>query len=131
MTAWKAKDMVAKGAISLLIGAIDNAESAGSVRVELSDAQIEALIRKQAKQVRDASVEFRAAGRVEQANVLDAEADVMEAYLPSLKSEEETRSIVRGIVDGGAANIGAVMKALGSDSTIDKGLASRIAREML
>ena len=47
-------------------------------------------------------------------------------------SEDETRTIVQGLVDSGANNIGAIMGQLKQyGNTIDKGLASKIARELI
>ena len=62
----------------------------------------------------------------------DYELRIMKSYVPDVVvlSEEETRKLIGDLISSGAANIGAIMKGIGSNP-VDKALASRLAKEML
>lgn len=79
---------------------------------ELDDGAAVQVVSKAIKQRRDAAEQMSAAGRGEMAAVEEAQAVVLRAYLPEGLSEEEVRAMVREIVAGGAAAIGAVMGQL-------------------
>jgi len=70
------------------------------------------VIARAIKQRKDASDQMRAAGRGELAAVEDAQAAVLQGYLPAGLSEDEVRAMVREIVAGGATAMGAVMGQL-------------------
>jgi hypothetical protein len=81
--------------------------------VELTDADEADVVRKQVKQRNDAAAEFEKAGRKELAEKELREREILMAYLPAQKSEDEVRSIVRAIIaelPQGTRNQGAVMK---------------------
>ena len=81
--------------------------------VDLSDADESDVVRKQVKQRTDAAGEFEKAGRKELAEKELREREILTAYLPAQKSEDEVRAIVRAIIaelPQGARNQGAVMK---------------------
>ena len=78
----------------------------------LADEHAVQVIAKAIKQRKDASDQMRDAGRDELAAVEDAQAAVLQAYLPEGLSEEEVRAMVREIVAGGATAMGAVMGQL-------------------
>lgn len=85
------------------------------------------------KQRRDASEQMRAAGREELAAHEDAQAAVLQGYLPEGLSEDEVRAMVREIVAGGAAAMGAVMGQLMPRirGRFDGKEANRIVKEVL
>ena len=76
------------------------------------DAAAVQVISKAIKQRKDAAEQMRAAGRDELAQVEEAQADVLQGYLPEGLSEAEVRGMIREIVAGGAGNMGAVMGQL-------------------
>lgn len=78
----------------------------------LADDDAVQVIAKAIKQRRDASDQMRDAGREELAAVEDAQAAVLQGYLPEGLSEEEVRAMVREIVAGGATAMGSVMGQL-------------------
>jgi uncharacterized protein YqeY len=81
--------------------------------VDLSDADESDVVRKQVKQRTDAAGEFEKAGRKELAEKELREREILTAYLPAQKSEDEVRAIVRAIIaelPQGTRNQGAVMK---------------------
>ncbi|HSG08236.1 MAG TPA: GatB/YqeY domain-containing protein [Longimicrobiales bacterium] len=78
----------------------------------LADDDAVQVIAKAIKQRRDASDQMRDAGREELAAVEDAQAAVLQGYLPEGLTEEEVRAMIREIVAGGATAMGAVMGQL-------------------
>jgi uncharacterized protein YqeY len=70
------------------------------------------VISRAIKQRKDASEQMRQAGRDELAAVEDAQAAVLQSYLPEGLTEDEVRAMVREIVAGGATAMGAVMGQL-------------------
>ncbi len=81
--------------------------------VDLTEADESDVVRKQVKQRADAAAEFEKAGRKELAEKELREREILTAYLPAQKSEDEIRSIVRAIIaelPQGTRNQGAVMK---------------------
>lgn len=79
---------------------------------ELDDAAAVQVVSKAIKQRKDASGQMREAGRDELADIEEAQAAILQTYLPEGLSEEEVRAMVRDIVAGGADNMGAVMGQL-------------------
>ena len=73
--AMRAKDAVRLGTIRLLLAAIKQREV--DERIELSDADIVAVIDKMIKQRRDSIEEFEAAGRQELADTEESEISVL------------------------------------------------------
>ena len=115
--------------------AIAKAETAGKSRVELDDAAVLAVLRKEVKQRHDAATMYRDAGETARAEKESAEADMISVYLPQMLDEDATRALVAGIIAetgaSGPQGIGLVMKAVGSRADVDKALVSRIARDLL
>lgn len=85
------------------------------------------------KRRRDASEQFRAAGRAELADKEDAEAVLLQGYLPPQMGEDEVRAIVREAVAGGAKDVGGVMKQVmpRTKGKFDGRELNRIVREEL
>jgi uncharacterized protein YqeY len=109
-----AKDADRTGALRMLKSAI------GYVQIEkrtesLSDAEVLAVVQKEAKKRRDSIEEFDRGGRAELAAKERAELKVLEEFLPRQLSPEETEALVKAaIAEVGATSkkdMGAVMKA--------------------
>jgi uncharacterized protein YqeY len=100
---------------------------------ELEDADVVQVLAKAIKQRRDAAEQMRAGGREDLARREDAQADTLQAYLPAGLSEDEVRAMVREIVAGGAAQMGAVMGRLMPRirGRFDGKEANRVVREEL
>lgn len=79
---------------------------------ELVDDDIVALLTTAVKRRREAAEQMRAGGREELAEREEAEAEVLQDYLPKQLTEDEVRELVREAIAGGAADIGGVMKAV-------------------
>lgn len=82
---------------------------------ELSAEDELAVLQKQVKQRNDSISEFVKAGREELAEKERAEKEILAAYLPAQKSEEEIRATVRSIIaeiPAAERNQGSVMKVV-------------------
>jgi uncharacterized protein len=79
---------------------------------EASDEEVRSLVTTAVKRRREAAEQMRAGAREELAAKEDQEAVLLQGYLPPQLGEEEVRSMVREAVEGGAADLGAVMKAV-------------------
>ncbi|MCR4299871.1 MAG: GatB/YqeY domain-containing protein [Gallionella sp.] len=91
-TAMRAKDAARLGAIRLLLAAMKQREV--DERIELSDADVVAIIEKMNKQRRDSISQYEAAGRQDLADVEKFEMSVLANYMPQQLSEDEIASAV-------------------------------------
>lgn len=114
--AMRAKDMARLGAIRLLLAALKQREV--DERIELSDADVVAIIEKMLKQRRDSIGQYEAAGRQELADVEKFEMGVLQTYMPQQLSEDEIdAAIAEAVAATGAAgpqDMGKVMGVLKS-----------------
>ena len=85
--AMRAKDTARLGAIRLLLAAMKQREV--DERIELSDADVVAIIEKMIKQRRDSISQFEAAKRQELADAEKFEIGVLQAYMPQAMTETE------------------------------------------
>nr|SPS05016.1 conserved protein of unknown function [Candidatus Nitrotoga fabula] len=97
--AMRAKDAVRLGTIRLLLAAIKQREV--DERIELSDADIVAVIDKMIKQRRDSIEQFEAAGRQELADAEKSEISVLRDYMPQQMTEAE---VEQAVIDAIAAS---------------------------
>jgi uncharacterized protein YqeY len=86
-TAMRARDAARLGAIRLLLAAMKQREV--DERIELSDADVVAIIEKMNKQRRDSISQYEAAGRQDLADVEKFEMSVLATYMPQQLSETE------------------------------------------
>jgi len=103
-SAMRAKETARLGAIRLLLAAMKQKEV--DERVELSDADVLAIIDKMLKQRRDSITQYEAAGRQELADVEKFEISVLQTYMPQQMSEVEVAAaIAQAVVASGAAGV--------------------------
>ncbi|MGH7812539.1 MAG: GatB/YqeY domain-containing protein [Candidatus Binataceae bacterium] len=103
------------------------------VRRDPNDAEIIQIFKRERAR-REESLEFaRKANRQDLIEQNEAEAKVLESYLPAAASADDVRAAASAAITGGANNIGAVMKALREKfgATLDGKTASGIAKELL
>ena len=109
-----ARDSDRTGALRLLKSAVGYLQIEKKVDV-LPDADVLAVVQKEAKKRRDSIEEFDRGGRAELAAKERAELKVLEEFLPKQLSSEETEELVKAaITEVGATSkkdMGAVMKA--------------------
>jgi len=112
--AMRARDAPRLSAIRLLLAAIKQREVDG--RVELTDADVLAILDKMVKQRKDSIAQFEAGRRADLAAAERAEIGVLQAYMPKpLSAAEIDAMIVEAIAATGAAGpagIGKVMAAI-------------------
>ena len=113
-TAMRAKDTARLSAIRLLLAALKQREV--DERIELTDADVLAIIDKMMKQRRDSFSQFEAAGRHDLAEVEKFEMSVLLGYMPQqLSAAEIDTAISQAISASGAASaqdMGKVMAIL-------------------
>lgn len=100
-TAMRAKETARLGAIRLLLAAMKQREV--DERVELSDADVVAIIEKMNKQRRDSISQYEAAGRQDLADVEKFEMSVLADYMPQQLSEAEIATAVAEAITATAA----------------------------
>jgi len=112
--AMRAKETARLGAIRLLLAAIKQREV--DERIELSDADVIAIIEKMNKQRRDSISQYEAAGRQDLADVEKFEMGILLNYMPQQLSEAEvSTSVTEAIAATGATgpqDMGKVMGVL-------------------
>jgi len=130
-TARKAGDKAAVTVLGTTIADVKNREI--ELRRDAVDEEVVEVLRKSIKRRREAIDLYVSAKRDDLAGTERAEMTTLERYLPAQVADEEIRAAVLGAIEGGAANIGAVMgrvvpqfKGRAEGSTIN-----RIAREEL
>ena len=112
----KARDELRTTTLRSAIAAVKEARVAGESARELTDADVEALLRTQVKRRDEAAEAFRSGGRAEQASRELAEKAVLEEYLPKGLDEAELARLVdetlarEGLTE--PAQMGQAMKAV-------------------
>ena len=111
--AMKAQDAARTSTLRMLKAAITNREKEGGG--ELTDEDVQKLLRSQVKQRRDSVEQFEKAGRQELADKEKAEIAIIDTYLPQAASQTEIdQAVVAAISETGASSMkdmGMVMKA--------------------
>jgi uncharacterized protein YqeY len=103
-TAMRARDAERLGAIRLLLAAIKQREV--DERIELSDAEVVAVIEKMLKQRRDSISQFEAAKRTDLADKEKFEVSILQTYMPTALSEAEVADmVIAAIAETGAAGV--------------------------
>lgn len=112
--ALRAKDTARLGAIRLLLAAMKQREV--DERIELTDADIVAIIDKMQKQRRDSITQYEKGGRQDLADAEKFEMTVLQAYMPAALSQDEiAAAVAEAIAATGAAgpqDMGKVMAVL-------------------
>jgi uncharacterized protein YqeY len=112
--AMKSGAKVKLGVIRLIMAAIKQREV--DERIELDDEQVILVLDKMVKQRRESIRQFRAAERIDLAEIEEAEIVVIQEYLPQALTDEEIDLLIREEVEiQGAISIkdmGKVMNAL-------------------
>ena len=103
-TAMKARDELRTATLRMVLTAVTTEEVAGKEARELSDDEVLAVLRREAKKRREAAEAFGAAGRAEQAERERAEGEVLAGYLPAQLDDAELAALVAdAIATTGAA----------------------------
>ncbi|MCS6763879.1 MAG: GatB/YqeY domain-containing protein [Candidatus Protistobacter heckmanni] len=108
--AMRAREAERLGSIRMLLAAMKQCEV--DERIELDDAAIFALVEKLIKQRRDASSQFKQAGREDLVAKEEAEIVVLAAYMPAQMSAEEVAAAIAKAGAKGPQDMGKVMGVL-------------------
>jgi uncharacterized protein YqeY len=111
--AMRAKDSARLSTVRLLLAAMKQKEV--DERVELTDADVIAIVEKMIKQRRESISQFEKASRQDLADKEKAEIAVLSAYLPQRMGEAELQKEIDSIISetgaSGAKDMGKVMAA--------------------
>ncbi|NCN88717.1 MAG: GatB/YqeY domain-containing protein [Gallionella sp.] len=103
-TAMRARETARLGAIRLLLAALKQREV--DERIELTDADVLAIIDKMLKQRRDSISQYKAANRQDLVDVEEFEVSVLQTYMPQQMNEAEIAAAVdQAISASGAAGV--------------------------
>ena len=115
-TAMKSRDELRTATLRMVLAAVSAEEVAGKEARELSDDEVQAVLRREAKKRREAADAFGSAGRTEQADRERAEGDVLAAYLPVQLEDADLAALVADVITrtgaGGMRDMGRVMGAV-------------------
>lgn len=137
--AMKAKDRVRLRTIRSLRAALQEKEikERQGGEAHLSEEQVLAVVQKQAKQRREAIIQYEQAGRDDLVAKEREELEIIEAYLPKQLGDDEIRRVVQEIVTTtGASSLRDMGKVMGAAMEQLKGRAdgrriSEIAKALL
>jgi uncharacterized protein len=115
-TAMKARDELTTATLRMVLAAVSAEEVSGREARELSDDEVQAVLRREAKKRREAAEAFGAAGRAEQAAREEAEGEVLAGYLPAQLDDADLAALVADVVTrtgaSGMKDMGRVMGAV-------------------
>ncbi|WP_460699652.1 GatB/YqeY domain-containing protein [Nocardia thraciensis] len=92
-TAMKDRDSLRTNTLRMLLAAVQHAEVAGSQARELTDADVLAVLGKEAKKRNEAAVVYEQAGRGELAANERAEEEIIHEYLPTPLTDAEVADV--------------------------------------
>jgi uncharacterized protein YqeY len=133
--AMRAKDALRKRTLRLALAEIKNREI--EVRGELSDADVAAVLQKEAKRRRETLEELAQVDRPELVASEQAELEVLKEYLPQQLGREEIADLARQVIADlgaeGPRQMGRVMGALMPQlkGQADGKLVNQVVRELL
>jgi uncharacterized protein YqeY len=113
--AMKGRDELRIATLRMVLAAVSAEEVAGKEARELTDDDVQAVLRREAKKRREAAEAFGSAGRAEQAERENAEGEVVAGYLPAQLDDADLAALVADVITrtgaAGMADMGRVMGA--------------------
>lgn len=130
-TARRAQDKNRVLLLGMMISEIKNREI--ELKRDVADDDIIDVVRKAIKKRKESVQVYGKANRTDLADKEQAEADILDAYLPAQVDPEELRVAVRAAIATGAANVGTVMAKVMPlfKGRADGGTINAIARDEL
>lgn len=122
LIAFKAKETSKKNFLGFIKSEIQQLEK-NLVVTDLSDADVTEILNKILKNLKINLAE-------KEDNDIRTQLEIVESYLPKFMSRDDVQLEVRALIEGGANNIGAIMKAF-AGKTVDKKMLSQIVQEQL
>jgi len=132
-TAMKSRDELRTATLRMALAAVSAEEVAGKEARELSDDEVQAVLRREAKKRREAADAFAEAGRAQQADRERAEGDVLAGYLPAQMEDADLAALVADVItQTGASGMQDMGKVMGAANKAGGGRAdgSRVAAEV-
>ena len=132
-TAMKSRDELRTATLRMVLSAVSAEEVAGKEARALSDDEVQAVLRREAKKRREAAEAFASAGREEQAAREQAEGEVLAGYLPAQLEDADLAAIVADVVTTtGASGMKDMGRVMGAAQAAVAGRAdgSRVAAEV-
>jgi uncharacterized protein YqeY len=132
-SAMKARDELRTATLRMVLSAVSAEEVSGKEARQLSDDEVQGVLRREAKKRREAAEAFGAAGRVEQAAREQAEGEVLADYLPAQLDDADLAAIVADVVSRtGASGMKDMGKVMGAANGVVAGRADggRVAAEV-
>jgi uncharacterized protein YqeY len=115
-TAMKGRDELTTATLRMVLSAVTAEEVSGKEARELTDDEVQAVLRREAKKRREAAEAFGGAGRAEQAERERAEEGVVAAYLPAQLEDADLTALVADVITTtgatGMKDMGKVMGAV-------------------
>lgn len=133
--AMKAKDTFRTSVLRMLKSALKNEEI--NKKSPLTDDEVLAIIKKQVKTRKDSMNEYASYNRMDLADSLQKEIDILNEYLPEELSDEELEKIVKETITKVKAEsikqMGMVIKAISSEygARCDMAKVSKLVKEKL
>ena len=133
--AMKAKDTFRTSVLRMLKSALKNEEI--NKKSPLTDDEVLAIIKKQVKTRKDSMNEYASYNRMDLADSLQKEIDILNEYLPEELSDEELEKIVKETITKVKAEIikqmGMVIKTISSEygARCDMAKVSKLVKEKL
>ncbi|MFA6466852.1 MAG: GatB/YqeY domain-containing protein [Patescibacteria group bacterium] len=107
--AFKAKKEIEVSTLRMLRSALKNLAIDKRIS-SLEDEDVLSIVKRELKKRQDSIEAFRSAGRDDLLAREEAEARILEKYMPAMLSEEEIDKIIANIISAGHDNFGLVMK---------------------
>ena len=133
--AMKAKDTFRTSVLRMLKSALKNEEI--NKKSPLTDDEVLAIIKKQVKTRKDSMNEYASYNRMDLADSLQKEIDILNAYLPEELSDEELEKVVAETITklnaDSVKQMGLVIKTISSEygARCDMAKVSKIVKEKL
>jgi uncharacterized protein len=132
-TAMKSRDELRTATLRMALSAVSAEEVAGKEARALTDDEVQAVLRREAKKRREAADAFAGAGRGEQAERERAEGEVLAAYLPAQMEDADLAALVADVITqtgaSGMKDMGRVMGAA-NKAVAGRAEGSRVAAEV-
>ena len=133
--AMKSGDSLRLGVLRMLSAAFSNAEiTARGGGKEMTDADYQNVVKKEAKKRQEAVEAYKLAGRPETAETEQKELEILTAYLPEEMSEADVKVVVDQVVsEKGIDNLGALIAEVRArtDGQADGGLIAKLVKERI
>ena len=132
-TAMKSRDELRTATLRMVLAAVTSEEVSGKEARELTDDEVQAVLRREAKKRREAAEAFAGAGRTGSAEREQAEEAVVAGYLPAQLEDADLAALVADVVTRtGAAGMRDMGRVMGQVQAAVAGRAEggRVAAEV-